>query len=283
MAQTRWGAASDIGPVRALNEDSWIAAPPFFAVADGMGGHAGGDRASRTSLQTMRDMLCESTLGGRLPGLPDVDAAVTESAVAVAALASHTDPALAPGTTLTGVLCVWGQDGPDWLVFNIGDSRTYLVGHGVARLLTKDHSAAQEARDYAAATGVPVVLPPSNVVTRALGASMPGLPKADYTVTPMYEGDHVVICSDGVHGVLSDEEIAQVVTSGPDPQTTATALVDLALTRGTRDNATALVVRADSVVRSDLGQHAHVATRPVMSVVPVPKDTARRPRTEGGQ
>lgn len=280
---TRWGAATDRGPVRALNEDAWLAAPPFFAVADGMGGHSGGDRASRTALQTMRDLLSGDTLGGRSPELADVDAAVTRAAMNVAALATSSDPSRSPGTTLTGALALQGEAGPQWLVFNVGDSRTYLVGDGIARPLTKDHSAVQEAKDYAIATGVPVVMPPSNVVTRALGAAMLGVPQVDYTATSLHEGDHLVICTDGVHGVLTDSDIADVVSAGPDPQTIATALVDLALVRGTRDNATALVVRAESVTRADKGDDRTVATRPVLAITPTPTVTARRPRNEGRQ
>lgn len=283
VVMTRWGAASDIGPVRTLNEDSWLAAPPLYAVADGMGGHAGGERASRTALQVMRDRLNAEAMGGRAPTLEDLDRSLGEAAIEVAALAPSLDPVLAPGTTMTGALALLGDPEPYWLVFNVGDSRAYLVGADGAKPVTKDHSALQEAKDYAEATGVQVMMPPSNVVTRALGACMPGIPQADYYRTPLMPGDHLVISTDGMHGAVSEEQIAQVVHSASDPQAIANELVRLALSQGTRDNATVVVVRADHVVGHDPDQDLGVMNRPILSVSPIPTVTAPRTRSLGGE
>ncbi|WP_026460183.1 PP2C family protein-serine/threonine phosphatase [Schaalia suimastitidis] len=276
VVATRWGAASDIGPVRSMNEDAWVAASPLFAVADGMGGHAGGERASQTGLRVLRQRLGQEALEGKVPTVDDVEAAITEAAQQVAALAHSSDPYRSPGTTLTGAMALLGPPVPYWLIFNIGDSRTYLVADGNIQQITKDHSARQEARDFEAATGISVPLPPSNVVTRALGAGMAGIPSADYFRVPMRQGDYLVISSDGMHGAVTDEVIAEVVTQGQDPQSIAAELIRRALGAGTRDNATVIVVEAQRVV----GDHSLVTiqgtARPIYSVTPIPTATVRR-------
>ena len=253
----RWGASTDIGPVRSENEDSWLAVPPVFAVADGMGGHMGGAQASSSAVITL-------------------DAAAT----AVASLAPIDNPASAPGTTLSGVMVLRTAEGPYWLSFNVGDSRVYVVGGGGIRQLTHDHSALQEARDLAATSGAPRVIPPANVVTKALGAGQTGSVKADYTIMPLEEGDRAVICTDGVHGVLRDSQIHAVVAAGDGPQGTADTLVRASLESATRDNATAVVVYAGTKSRVTLT--SNVMNRMIQPVRPASIETARRvPRREG--
>lgn len=251
---TRWGAATDAGPVRRRNEDSWLAEPPLYAVADGMGGHADGAAAS--------------------------------AAADVAALADPASPLTAPGTTLTGALALDSPDGPHWLVFNIGDSRTCLVADGEIRRLTRDHSLLQEARDRgerdAGSSDPPdadalAVAP--NVVTRALGAGGGGLPEPDYTVAPLRRGDRLILCSDGVHGVVPDRDLVRVVEDSTHPQAAAGALVDLAIARGTQDNATAVVVEA-TVAAHSRTTPSGAAHREVRAARPATVRTARR-RHEG--
>ena len=178
----RWGASTDIGPVRSENEDSWLAVPPVFAVADGMGGHLGGAQASSSAVITLQEFLSTDRLGNRPVDLVDLSVAIDAAATAVASLAPIDTPASAPGTTLSGVMVLRTAEGPYWLSFNVGDSRVYVVGGGGIRQLTHDHSALQEARDLAATSGAPRVIPPANVVTKALGAGQTGSVKADYTI-----------------------------------------------------------------------------------------------------
>ena len=277
---TRWGAATDVGPVRRDNEDSWLASPPLYVVADGMGGHTGGALASSTAVRALEERLSADSLGGRRADLADLAAAVEAAASAVAGLADPQDPLVAPGTTLTGAMALDTAEGPFWLTLNIGDSRTYLVAGGAIVQLTRDHSAAQEARELAEATGQEIAFPASNVVTRALGAGMTGIPEADYALVPLCEGDCAVICSDGVHGVVDDEQILAIVEAGEDPQRIANDLVDAAIASGTRDNATAVVVRA--VTASGAGG-VDARSRSVQPVRPAPTQTVRRaPRNEEG-
>ena len=169
-APLSWGASTDIGPVRSENEDSWLAVSPVFAVADGMGGHLGGAQASSKAVITLRQFLSPERLGNRPVDLVDLSVAIDAAATAVAGLAPVDNPMGAPGTTLSGLMVLWTPEGPYWLSFNVGDSRAYVVGPGGIRQLTHDHSALQEARDLAATSGAPQVIPPANVVTKALGA-----------------------------------------------------------------------------------------------------------------
>lgn len=278
ILRTRWGAATDTGPVRPQNEDCWLAEPPLHAVADGMGGHTDGALASSTALRTLAAGLRPDVLPGRRPDLVDLDRAIAAAAVAVAALATPAAPWTAPGTTLTGALPLEGADNPHWIVFNIGDSRTYLVAGGQVRQLTRDHSARQEIRDHGVLASP---LPPTNVVTRALGAGMRGLPEADYGRVPLCEQDQIVLCSDGVHAVLTPRQLGQAVMKAPDPQTAANTLVDLAITHGTRDNATAVVIQVTAASGDeDVPRAAHA--RRLLSIRPAPMKTARRPQEERG-
>ena len=257
----RWGASTDIGPVRSENEDSWLAVPPVFAVADGMGGHLGGAQASSNAVITLQEFLSTDRLGNRPVDLVDLSVAIDAAATAVASLAPADNPMSAPGTTLSGLMVLRTAEGPYWLSFNVGDSRAYVVGGGGIRQLTHDHSALQEARDLAATSGAPRV-------------------KADYTIMPLEEGDRAVICTDGVHGVLSDSQIHAVVAAGDGPQGTADRLVRASLEAGTRDNATAVVVYAGTKSRVTLA--ANVMNRMIQPVRPASIETARRvPRREG--
>ena len=165
-------------PVRSHNEDSWLAVSPVFAVADGMGGHLGGARASSQAVLTLQEFLSPDRLGDRPVDLVDLSVAIDAAATAVASLAPADNPMSAPGTTLSGLMVLWTAEGAYWLSFNVGDSRAYVVGAGGIRQLTHDHSALQEARDLAATSGAPQVIPPANVVTKALGAGQTGSVKA---------------------------------------------------------------------------------------------------------
>ena len=272
--------------MRRRNEDSWLAEPPLYAVADGMGGHADGAAASATALHRLAAGMRPGAVAGARADLVDLDRAIASAAADVAALADPAFPLTAPGTTLTGALALDPPDGPHWLVFNIGDSRTCLVADGEIRRLTRDHSLLQEARDRgerdAGSSDPPdadalAVAP--NVVTRALGAGGGGLPEPDYTVAPLRRGDRLILCSDGVHGVVPDRDLVRVVEDSTHPQAAAGALVDLAIARGTQDNATAVVVEA-TVAAHSRTTPSGAAHREVRAARPATVRTARR-RHEG--
>lgn len=293
----RWGAATDTGPVRQQNQDSWLAEPPLFAVADGMGGHADGASASAAALDELAARLRPDALSGKAADLADLDRAIASAAARVAGLASPSAVLAEPGTTLTGVLVLDAPHGPHGLVFNIGDSRTYLVADGELRQLTHDHSLLQEVKDQAALwppqevegqattasdseSDLDVLEVLANVVTRALGAGGHGLPEADYTVTPLRQGDRLILCSDGVCGVVHDADLVRTVESAQHPQTAANALIDLAIAQGTTDNATAVVVEITSAGHMETTPPG-AADREVRTARPAAVQTAPRRHQEG--
>lgn len=245
-----------------------------------MGGHLGGAQASSTAVLTLQEFLSPDRLGDRAVDLVDLSVAIDSAAAAVAALASDDNPMGAPGTTLSGLMVLHTAEGPYWLSFNVGDSRAYVVGGGGIRQLTHDHSALQEARDLAAVSGAPRVIPPANVVTKALGAGQCGTVKADYTIMPLEDGDRAVICTDGVHGVLQDAQLHALVAAGNGPQGNADDLIQASLEAGTRDNTTAVVVYAGTESRVTLT--SNVMSRMIQPVRPASIETARRiPRRKG--
>ncbi|WP_424184024.1 PP2C family protein-serine/threonine phosphatase [Actinokineospora sp. G85] len=232
----RVGAATDVGAVRAANEDAFLVTGSVFAVADGMGGHAAGDVASAMAVEGLRGLDAEVV---RRPD--DVRARLVRVNADIVA-ASVREPAQAGmGTTVTGICLVDFAGSAHWVVFNIGDSRVYRYAEGALSQLTTDHSevaelmAAGELTPEQAAVDVR-----RNVVTRALGSHV--APEPDLLVIPPSEGDRFLLCSDGLTGEVSDGVIAEVLAGVADPQEAAERLVADAVAAGGRDNVTVVVV-----------------------------------------
>ncbi|MEV6924278.1 protein phosphatase 2C domain-containing protein [Dactylosporangium sp. NPDC051485] len=226
MANIRAGAASDVGKVRRRNEDSALAGRSVFAVADGMGGHAAGDVASRIAVEALQRL--DDSAGANGVGPLDVrDAIVQANADILGAAAA--DPAQGGmGTTAAG-LTLGIVDGDEcWIVFNVGDSRVYRSAGGSLEQLTVDHVAPE------------AVTMRRGVITRALGTD-PG-PRPDLWVRTAVPGERYLVCSDGLSLELTDEEIATVLSSVPDPVEAAEELVRRAVLAGGRDNVTVVVV-----------------------------------------
>jgi len=252
-----WHAASTSpGQVRRVNEDSYIAQPPLFAVADGMGGHGSGDLASRLAIDTL-------AVAGRLRPL-SVEQVLEALDGANRAIVTY-EGVRGMGTTITGLALLETADGDRLMVFNIGDSRVYRLADGQLDQVTVDHSEVQElvqagviTRDQAR------IHPRRNIVTRALGTSPPSQP--DYWLLAMAPGDRYLVCSDGLYSELPDEHIASLLANGGSPQETADALVSAAEVAGGHDNITVIVV--DVVAFGDLGDgpdddQSAVATTPL--------------------
>lgn len=229
-----WAARSDIGHRRSANEDSVVVSSPVFAVADGMGGHAAGDRASAAAVEHLsprkgtvfldREVLQESLRAAAR----DIDTLAEGIPVGV-------------GTTVTGAVLVLEDDVPVFAVFNIGDSRVYSL-HGNAFVReTTDHSVVQELVDAGMLDAEDAEgHPESNVITRALGFRDD--PSPDVHTIPVRSGLRLLICSDGLTKELPDERIRLHLAAGMPASETATALVDAALAAGGRDNVTVAVV-----------------------------------------
>lgn len=229
-----WGVSTDVGLRRRVNEDSAISAPPVFAVADGMGGHSAGDRASDAVVTRLGQ-----SLRGSFSTPSAVDQALLRAAQDIGEFAAQSP--LGAGTTVTGaVLALAGAD-PVFVVFNVGDSRTYRFHDGELRQVTRDHSVVQELVDAGSITVAEAEHhPDSNVITRAVGFNERPLP--DFWGVQPVQGLRLLICSDGLTKELRPEAIAELLGGGASARVTARLLVQAALESGGRDNVTALVV-----------------------------------------
>src|SRR6218665_562539 len=211
------GAATHAGLRRALNEDSYIASAPVFVVADGMGRHEGGERASATVIEEFSKYIGRPSLA-----LDDVRAALERARDGVEHL-STTGNGRA-GTTLSGVVIASVDGMGYWLAVNIGDSRTYRLADGELEQITVDHSVVQELIEAGELTPEDATTDRRrNIITRAIGASSTG--DADYWLFPAELGDRVMVCSDGLTSELGDERIREIMTVNTDPQHAADALV----------------------------------------------------------
>ena len=244
MMRLRHGAASHVGLVRQQNEDSFVAGGGVFAVCDGMGGARAGEVASEVACRFLMEIASEA------------DAARLESIVADANraifLKSVEDPSLAGmGTTLTALL----STGDGVLVGHVGDSRAYLWREGGLCQLTDDHSLVGElVRRGQLTSAQAAVHPHRSVITRALGTD--GVVKPDIFPISLELGDRVLVCSDGLSGMVPDQDIARLLGTGDDPQSIAQSLVEAALKGGGEDNVTVVVLLADAdgvVVPGDAG------------------------------
>lgn len=235
MIGFRHGAATSQGRVRRVNEDSYLATPPIFAVADGMGGHGSGDLASALAVQVLARCaelypLATATV---LAALEEANRVIIER-----------EPANRMGTTVTGLACL-GTGGADHLmVFNVGDSRVYRLAAGRIEQLTVDHSEVQELLlDGLITREEARTHPRRNIVTRALGTDPVLL--ADHWLLPAVGGDRFLLCSDGLFSELPDEAILPLLAGGT-PRQAAEALVAAANDAGGRDNITVVIVDIES-------------------------------------
>jgi protein phosphatase len=229
---------SDVGRVRSGNEDALLLGRTVFAVADGMGGHLGGEVASAAALEPV------AALDGRT--FPTAEEAVRTLTAAVVdanadvARRSHDDPSLqGMGTTLTAVLV----DGRDAHLVHVGDSRAYLARGDRFVQLTDDHTLVQTLLDQGRITPDQVATHPHrSVITRAVGVADDV--EVDALQITLRDGDRLVLCSDGLSGVVDDATIARVVRE-QDPAAAVDTLVDAANAAGGPDNITVLLLSVD--------------------------------------
>ncbi|HEU5222734.1 MAG TPA: protein phosphatase 2C domain-containing protein [Candidatus Lumbricidophila sp.] len=229
-----WSAISDTGHRREANEDSFVAVSPVFAVADGMGGHRAGDLASAAVVTRLAEHGGASVLG-----IGEVDHALQLAVEDMGRNLGITDSG--SGTTVTGVGLAEVNGVPSWLVFNIGDSRVYLLHGGVLEQLTVDHSVVQELVDAGEITHDEAETHPhGNVITRAVGFHE--LPIPDYRVVAIEPGMRVLVCSDGLTKELTGHGIRHYLASNSTAAAAADELVAAALGNGGRDNVTVIVL-----------------------------------------
>lgn len=213
---------------REVNEDAVLAEHPVYIVADGMGGHDAGDRASAAAIEAFAPLV------GSMPTVADVDATLDAARAAVAAVAEGRSRGA--GCTLTGAVLVEHNGGPHWYVFNIGDSRVYQLSGTHFTQISDDHSLHAELLAGGSAEAEHV---PRNVITRALGSDDA---RHDGWLMSVRTGSRLLMCSDGLTGEVDDAALQAVLTVGGTPQAVADELVRLACQNGGRDNVTAVVV-----------------------------------------
>ncbi|NND45657.1 MAG: serine/threonine-protein phosphatase [Xanthomonadales bacterium] len=217
-------SASHVGRVRETNEDSVAVLESLSAaiLADGIGGHGGGGTASRVAVDSIAASLASGT------GLVDAIALANQHVIRV----GRRDGNPNMGTTVVAVQ----MQGRKFQVAWVGDSRAYRLG-AEPELLTRDHSVVgdlQSAGDISAEQAR--THPMRHVLTRALG-SAPLAPAEVATATgQLASGEYLLLCSDGLHGVIADDEIHRIVSSAGDVPSAADALVEAALDRGGPDN-----------------------------------------------
>ncbi|WP_295786097.1 PP2C family serine/threonine-protein phosphatase [uncultured Microbacterium sp.] len=229
-----WAATTDTGRRREVNQDAVLADYPLFVVADGMGGHLGGEIASASTVDRLRAMVAAGSVSTK-----NIEKALSRAVKDIISHPETTDEGT--GTTLTGVYLETHTDEPHWVTLNIGDSRVYLLRDGEIVQVTTDHSVVQEL--IAAGRLSPEEAenhPYGNVITRAVGPS--DSVKPDYLRLDVLDGDRFVICSDGLTKELTDFGIRHFLEANRDPAAAVEAMLAAALENGGRDNITIVVL-----------------------------------------
>jgi len=224
------GVATDIGRVRDGNEDSYLVDPPLYAVADGMGGHRGGEVASHLALETVEALAHEGN--GTLADQ------VHEANRAVFARSQEDRAVTGMGTTVSALMVLEDQVA----IAHIGDSRIYLLRDGELSQITIDHTFVQRLVDSGRITEQEAMVHPRrSVLMRVLG-DVESAPEIDTSILATHEGDRWLLCSDGLTGVVSHSGIAAAMSSPATAQAVADRLVKESLDGGAPDNVTVIVV-----------------------------------------
>lgn len=258
--KTRFSGKSDVGLLRERNEDSFLVFPAyrFAAVADGMGGHLSGDVASSLAISTLSEFF-SSTVGPdrTWPFRYDNDLTEEENCVVVGvrlanqnvfSRARRSQNESGMGTTVVAIM--FSNDAQQVIVGHVGDSRCYRIRDSHITQLTSDHSLVSEVTEIAPWLSEEEVNQlPSNVITRALGMAPDVV--VDLLTTDTRAGDAYLLCSDGLNGMLSDNEILEICTSSDDMGTICDELVARANAAGGNDNTTVVLVRVDALEEGD--------------------------------
>jgi len=242
-----YSAQTDIGRARAYNEDSILALPPLFIVADGMGGHEAGEVASSIAIETIREYAphrADTTALSR--ALKRANKAIIDAVESGAGRSGM-------GTTCTALMIRDGQ----CAIGHVGDSRAYLLRDGRLSQLTHDHSIVGAMMRSGHLTAAEARLHPQrNVITRALGSEVEVA--VDTHLIPVMPKDRLLICSDGLTTMVEDAYIQQILTTHRTPCEATQALINAANEAGGRDNISCIVIditRKESA-RRDVAQRS---------------------------
>ncbi len=255
-------AASDIGKHRSSNQDSGYAGYQLYFVADGMGGHAGGDIAS--AITSQRVALTDARYDTIDEAIETLRKGILEANGMLAATVGEHPELEGMGTTFSGMLV----QGNQIITAHIGDSRIYLVRDGEVRQITTDHTFVQRLVEMGRISPEEALVHPRrSVLMRVLG-DVVGEPEIDIALFDAVAGDRWMICSDGLSGVVPDEVMERILTSNIAPDEAAELLVGEALEFGAPDNVTVVitdVVRAS--VQTEYEPYAHFVGSAASEVV----------------
>lgn len=256
-------ARTDLGKSRSRNEDSYVVARlgrwvrvestsighgrdltrvqgTLLMVADGMGGHGGGDVASAVTLDSFveHSLLDMPWLGAGTPEgdtllAADFQQFVVACQARLVAVAERKDLPPKLGTTLTAAYVTDAR----MITVHVGDTRAYLLRGGALRPLTRDHTLGAQLGPTAKGADLAAM---SHILVNAIGGNT-DRPTPELAATPIEKGDRVLLCSDGLHGPVNDAKIAALLAAAPTPQAAVDALIAEALAAGGPDNVTAVV------------------------------------------
>ncbi|MEZ5247028.1 MAG: Stp1/IreP family PP2C-type Ser/Thr phosphatase [Acidimicrobiales bacterium] len=242
MTEFRWGTATDVGRVRSANQDQLLTMAPVFVVADGMGGHNGGEVAAAIAVDEMAKAAGVGSVDDLIEAVQRANREIVDR--------SRLDPELrGMGTTLVALVEMATDDdtGPRLGVANVGDSRLYRVADDGVEQITEDHTLVEAlVRDGRLSAEDALTHPQRNIVTRALGIDEKVLVDT-WELAPV-EGDRYLLCSDGLFNELTPSEMHELASEFDDPADAAVALVNAACDAGGRDNVTVVIV---DVVETD--------------------------------
>lgn len=268
----RYAARSDVGLVRSNNQDSGYAGAHLIAVADGMGGHAGGDVASSVAIGRLAALDSDTPATDIVAAL---EGAILDANQAILRRARDEPQLAGLGTTVTALLRAEGK----FALAHIGDSRAYLLRDEECTQVTKDHSFVQRLMDEGRLTPEEAERHPQrSVLMRVLG-DVDSDPELDLSLRPARPGDRWMLCSDGLSGLVSLETIGRTLREIDDPGECAEALIQLALRGGGPDNITCVVA---DVVDLDALPRGVEAPRTTPEIVGAAARSRNRPTAASG-
>ena len=262
-------AVSHVGKIRANNQDSGYAGAHLFVVADGMGGHAGGDVAS--ALTVKRVIEIDRAFGSASEAEFALHSALTAANAVLAETVFDHPELTGMGTTVSGLVLVDGQVA----IAHIGDSRIYLLRDGELRQVTNDHTFVQRLVDSGRITEEEAAVHPRrSVLMRVLG-DVDATPEIDTSVEATHPGDRWLICSDGLSSYVSEDKIKHALVSIPDAREAADRLVKDSLDQGAPDNVTVVIVYIDG--SGDAAHNPPVIVGSASAPVAFEGDVVRKP------
>lgn len=240
--QLRHFGLSDIGLQRPNNEDVWASLPEmgFFALADGMGGHKGGEVAAKEAIDSLLSSAKTIKHINCMELMIEMRHAIEKANRLIYQMGQEIEELSGMGTTLCCLF--WTQE---FIVYaHIGDSRIYRVRNKRLELLTQDHSLlAKWLATGKLAEECETPFPYKNVITRALGTAQRSKP--EIAVAPHEMNDLYFLCSDGLHDVLTDEEMEQIINQSDNLEMSCKNLIELAKFKGSSDNITLLMIQSE--------------------------------------